>query len=57
MLGEAIRYLKSLSRDPIQRADAFEAMAKQIESHSGGALEGCAWHSDRRLSHFSRKAR
>jgi hypothetical protein len=37
MLGEAIRYLKSLPRDPTQRGDAFEALARQIESHSGGA--------------------
>jgi hypothetical protein len=37
MLGEAIRYVKSLPRDAVTRADAFEALAKQIESHSGGA--------------------
>jgi hypothetical protein len=37
MLGEAIRHLKSLPRDPVIRADAFEALARQIESHSGGA--------------------
>jgi hypothetical protein len=37
MLGEAINYLKSLPRDAIQRSDAFEALARQIESHSGGA--------------------
>jgi hypothetical protein len=37
MLGEAIRYLKSLPRDADQRADAFEALAKQIENLSGGA--------------------
>ena len=37
MLGEAIRYLKSLPHDAAQRADAFEALARQIESHSGGA--------------------
>jgi hypothetical protein len=37
MLGEAIRHLKSLPRDAAQRADAFEVLARQIESHSGGA--------------------
>jgi hypothetical protein len=37
MLGEAIQYLKSLPRDVAQRADVFEALAGQIESHSGGA--------------------
>ena len=37
MPGEAIRYVKSLPRDADQRADAFEALAKQIENHSGGA--------------------
>jgi hypothetical protein len=37
MLGEAIRHVKSLPRDAAARADAFEALAKQIESHSGGA--------------------
>ncbi len=37
MLGEAINYIKSLPRDAAQRADAFEALGKQIESHSGGA--------------------
>ena len=37
MLGEAINYLKSLPRDAAQRSDAFEALARQIESHSGGA--------------------
>jgi 1-acyl-sn-glycerol-3-phosphate acyltransferase len=36
MLGEAIRHVKSLPRDPVQRADAFEALAKQIEYHTGG---------------------
>lgn len=36
MLGEALRYVKSLPRDLDQRADAFEALARQIESHSGG---------------------
>jgi 1-acyl-sn-glycerol-3-phosphate acyltransferase len=42
MLGEAIRHLKSLPRDAAQRADAFEALARQIESQSGGA-----WRADR----------
>jgi hypothetical protein len=37
MLGEAIRYVKSLPRNVAQRADAFEALARQIETHSGGA--------------------
>jgi hypothetical protein len=37
MLGEAINHLKSLPRDATQRSDAFEALARQIESHSGGA--------------------
>jgi hypothetical protein len=37
MLGEAIRHVKSLPRDAVRRADAFEALARQIESHSGGA--------------------
>jgi hypothetical protein len=37
MLGEAIWHLKSLPRDAAQRADAFEALARQVESHSGGA--------------------
>lgn len=37
MLGEAIRHVKSLPRDAVQRADVFEALARQIESHSGGA--------------------
>jgi hypothetical protein len=37
MLGEAIAHLKSLPHDAAQRADAFEALARQIESHSGGA--------------------
>ncbi len=37
MLGEAIKHVKSLPRDAAARADAFEALAKQIESHSGGA--------------------
>jgi hypothetical protein len=37
MLGEAMRYVKLLPRNAAQRADLFEALAKQIESHSGGA--------------------
>jgi hypothetical protein len=36
MLSEAINRVKSLPRDATQRADAFEALAKQIEAHSGG---------------------
>ncbi len=37
MLGEAIKYLKTLPRDMDVRADAFEALAKQIENQSAGA--------------------
>ena len=37
MLGEAIRHVRSLPRQVSQRADAFEALAGQIEAHSGGA--------------------
>ena len=37
MLGEAIKHVKSLPRDAAQRADAFEALVRQIESRSGGA--------------------
>jgi hypothetical protein len=37
MLGEAIRHLRSLPRDAARRADTFEALARQIDSHSGGA--------------------
>ncbi len=37
MLGEAINHLKSLPRDAVQRADAFEALARQIEAQAGGA--------------------
>jgi hypothetical protein len=37
MLGEAIDFLKSLPRDAVERADAFEALAQQIETHSSGA--------------------
>jgi hypothetical protein len=36
MLGEAIAWVKMLPRDLAQRADAFEALARQIEQHSGG---------------------
>jgi hypothetical protein len=36
MLGDAIRHIKSLPRDAAQRADAFEALARQIENHSRG---------------------
>jgi hypothetical protein len=36
MLGEAIKYVKSLPRDAAARADAFQALATQIENHSGG---------------------
>jgi hypothetical protein len=37
MLGEAIDFIKSLPQDAAQRADAFEALAHQIESHTSGA--------------------
>jgi len=37
MLGEALQHVKSLPLDAAQRADVFEALARQIESHSGGA--------------------
>jgi hypothetical protein len=37
MLGETLRHVKSLPRDRVQRADAFEALAGQIETQSGGA--------------------
>ena len=37
MLADAIQHVKSLPRDAVQRAAAFEALARQIESHSGGA--------------------
>jgi hypothetical protein len=37
MLGEAIDFVKALPQDAAQRADAFEALAQQIESHSSGA--------------------
>jgi hypothetical protein len=39
MLGEAIQVLRSLPRHAGQRADAFEALAAQIEVHSGGAWQ------------------
>jgi len=39
MLAEAIRHLRSLPRDATQRADTFEALAGQIERHSGGAWQ------------------
>jgi len=42
MLGEAIDFVKSLPQDAIHRADAFEALARQIESHTG-----CAWSAAR----------
>ena len=37
MLKEALQHLKSLPRARDQRADVFEALAKQIERHSKGA--------------------
>jgi hypothetical protein len=37
MLAEAIAHLRSLPQDAAQRADTFEAMAGQIDQHSGGA--------------------
>ncbi len=37
MLGEAIDHVRSMPRDAGQRADTFEAFARQIENHSGGA--------------------
>jgi hypothetical protein len=42
MLGEAIRYVKSLPRDAARRTDAFETLAKQIERHSNGAWSAAA---------------
>ena len=39
MLGEALRHVRSLPRDAAQRADAFEALARQIEQYTGGALD------------------
>ena len=37
MLAEAIAHLRALPQDPAQRADTFQAMAAQIDQHSGGA--------------------
>jgi hypothetical protein len=37
MLGEAINHLKSLPLDMDGRADAFQALANQIERHTRGA--------------------
>lgn len=37
MLVEAIQHLRSMPLDLIARADAFEAFATQIETHSHGA--------------------
>lgn len=37
MLGEAIDFVKAMPQDAALRADAFEALAQQIESHTGGA--------------------
>ena len=42
MLREAIRHVKALPLDHGQRADAFEAFAKQIENHTGGG-----WNASR----------
>ena len=39
MLGEAIRHLRSLPLDPGARADAFDALARQIEANSGGSWQ------------------
>src|SRR5438874_1967458 len=39
MHGEAIARVKALPRDSAQRADAFEALARQIELHSGGTWQ------------------
>jgi hypothetical protein len=39
MLGDAILHLKSLPRDAKVRADAFEALARQIEAASSGAWQ------------------
>jgi hypothetical protein len=44
MLREAIDFVKSLPFDTVQRADAFEALAKQIEAHTVGA-----WNAARGL--------
>lgn len=37
MLGEAIRHVRAMPLDAALRADAFEALAKQIETTTGGA--------------------
>lgn len=37
MLGEAIKHVKSLPRDADRRANAFEALALQIATYSGGS--------------------
>ncbi len=37
MLGAAINYLRTLPRHAALRADVFEILAQQIETHSGGA--------------------
>jgi hypothetical protein len=42
MLGEAIQHIRTLPQDTAQRADAFEPLARQIESHLGGA-----WNASR----------
>jgi hypothetical protein len=39
MLGEVIGHLKVMPRDAGQRADAFEAFARQIEQHWAGAWQ------------------
>jgi hypothetical protein len=39
MLREAIDFIKSLPQDADQRADVFEALAQQIETHSRGAWD------------------
>jgi hypothetical protein len=37
MLQAAIRHLRTLPRDQAQRADAFESLANQIETHTSGS--------------------
>lgn len=39
MLAEAIQHLRSLPRNATQRADAFEALARQIDTSTGGAWQ------------------
>jgi hypothetical protein len=39
MLAETVKHLKAMPRDVIQRADAFEAFAGQIEKHWRGAWQ------------------